>query len=253
MANIEGLQMCKNRGTALVWTNGKGTLASFCTCAAPSAAAVPSLARPTLFIRRHDPAGAIDVSNEYPKEVVRRTAAYQEWQKQIYEIDMVSARDSQGQGKLTGSDFLRTAGFGKFTFAIGVELGFKGNLAKQDNVWSLSIDANGEVLADFQLRGSLANARTCHVVAVSGTFTPRILGIRNVRDTVEMSLYVDGTLVDTYSGVAKLNDSHFAKPTVIGESDGQEHRLFEPVLLNIAVDRSSSWSASSIEQRVCNL
>ena len=203
-----------------------------------------------------DPSGALDVSDEYPKEVVRLTAAYQKWQKEIHEIDIVPALDSRGQGKLIGSDFLRTPGFGEFTFAMGVEHGFEGNLASQDNVWSLSIDANGEVLADFQsfqLRGPLAGARTCHVVAVSGTFTPRIPGIRNVRDIVEMNLYVDGALVDTYSGDGKLDDSNFAKPTVIGEPEGQVHRLFEPVLLNATVDRSSSWSASSIEQRVCNL
>ena len=204
----------------------------------------------------NEPSGAVDVSESNPSETDRLSGLYQQWIKEIHRIPLVRELDGSGYGTLTGWDFLRTPGYGDFTFAIGVEQGFEGNLANQEGIWSLRWEPDGTVIADFQgirLSGAPDASRDCHSVIVSGNFTPRIPGIPKVSDTLALNLYIDGQLAEAYDGGGKLDAGNFAAPTVIGEPGIQSGlRLYEPILLNVIVERSYQWPVSVIDRQVCD-
>ena len=204
---------------------------------------------------KNKPAGAVDVSQSNQEETDRLAGRYQQWHKEIHRVALVRELDSSGYGTLSGSDFLRTPGYGDFAFAVGVERGFEGNLASQEGVWSLRVDPAGMLISDFQaiqLSGVLDTARNCHSVIVSANFAPKIPGVPKVSDALTLNLYIDGVLVDAYAGVGKLDTRNFAAPTVMGEPGKQPgFRLSDPILLSTAVERSFQWPVSAIDRQVC--
>jgi arylsulfatase A-like enzyme len=204
----------------------------------------------------NDPAGAIDEHKTYPGDVIRLDNRHHRWQRNIYQVNTEADLDDFGHGELTAADFLRTPGYGEFTFAIGVERGYQGNLARQDPIWSLRAKADGSVEARFQkvtLNGHPLSNDECYSLVVSGMFSPRIPGIPNVRNHMWLNLYIDGVLVDSYTGRGKMDVKNTAAATIIGEPSKQGNlRLSEPVVLNTTVERSLIWTSQTLDQRACN-
>jgi hypothetical protein len=162
--------------------------------------------------------------------------------------------DSNGNGELTGVDFLRTPGFGGFSFAIATTGAFTGSIAKQENVWSLKKEDNGVITAKFQnieLEGKLTQVNNCNSIIVSGHFARRLNHWKNNPDKVWLNLYLDGELVDTIIHEGKINDENYSAATVIG-SVSNIIQLSKPILLNTAIEASPAWTAKKIDEELCS-
>ena len=95
-----------------------------------------------------DPTGSQVVAPEQPAQLAQMRENYQAWFKDIHTVKTVYTPNHDGSGTLTGTSFLRTPGYGPYTFGMGVPDGYSGSIVAQPGVWKLSQSGN-TVTAQF--------------------------------------------------------------------------------------------------------
>jgi hypothetical protein len=208
---------------------------------------------PTLFEVTAVPGAPPDVAAAQPERVRGLEDARRAWQREVHRPALHFARDASGGGTLEGLDFLRTPGFGGFSFGIGIKAGFAGNVASQQGTWSMRLSPEGELAADFQghvLRATLGPG-ACHSALISAWFSRRSSNWRGDDDGMHIALYIDGEQADSLDAPGRLDDSRFAEPTRTGEPGASNSLLSEPILLNAPVEASDAWSNESLHRELC--
>ena len=211
--------------------------------------------QPVLYDLLADPSGFFPVTPIPPAIEDPMVAAFESWNQQVHLAATTYAQDAYGGGVLTGADFLRTPGFGYYTFGVGVPDGYSGPVAGQAGTWEMDISAGYVTvqMGPVQLSGTIASASTCHAVVVTGEFHRRQVPWADP-DNIALELYIDGSLVDSLDMPATLPVADMAAPTFIGDPDAVAHggTFSEPLVLNVPVDAASTWSVGDVSDTLCS-
>jgi hypothetical protein len=201
-----------------------------------------------------DPTGSQVVAPEQPAQLAQMRENYQAWFKDIHTVKTVYTPNHDGSGTLTGTSFLRTPGYGPYTFGMGVPDGYSGSIVAQPGVWKMSQSGN-TVTAQFGsiiLSGNIQEARSCHSIAVVGSFLRR--ASTNSKDKISLALYLDGLMAQQTVVDAFLDVPDVSVATIIGDPVGtaSSEVLSPPVILNTVLSASSPWTLDSFSQELCN-
>ena len=176
-------------------------------------------------------------------------------QRSLHRPTLVFSRESDGTGRLEGLGFLRTPGFGGFSFGIGIGQGYAGRAAAQDGIWSMDVATDGRITVDLQghrLQAQLPPGG-CRAVILSGWFSRRLNNWIGADDRMTLSLLIDGERVAALDELAALDDTRFASPTITGTPGAATNNalLSDPVLLIEPVETSDSLTPAELGRELC--
>jgi hypothetical protein len=216
---------------------------------------VPWHLPPELYDVATSPSVLVDVAAQHPDLVVELEQQRRDWQRAVHRPALQLDHDASGAGSLRGLDFLRTPGFGGFSFAIAFGSGFAGRLAAQQGVWSLEAGADGEVQAAFGPHRLAARPPPgeCHSAIVSGWFSRRISALPGSHDSLQLSLFLDGAEAQSLEAQARIDDANFSAPTQVGVAgNAASNRLLSrPLLLTMPLGATDAWNATDLHRELC--
>jgi arylsulfatase A-like enzyme len=201
-----------------------------------------------------DPTGTTPVRPPPPAQLASMTESYRAWYQDVHTVKTTFAPGANGSGVLTGMSFLRTPGFGQYTFGIGLPDNYSGPVARQAGIWEMSRTGNKVIakFGDLALSGEIGNDNSCHSIVIVGYF-PRDVAYHSEPETVALTLYIDGVASTPRArdGILKVNDP--MTETVIGDplATGNVVALPAPVILNTALSESTPWTLQSFSQQLC--
>ena len=150
--------------------------------------------------------------------------------------------------------YLRTPGFGPYTFGIAVPDQYSGPVAGQTGIWDLYKTGN-TVVARFggiSLSGEIVSSNACHSIVISGVFDRRV-AYRPAPDTMTLAMYIDGvaTSGETRDEILQLDDPMVE--TVIGNPTATANivALPAPVILNTTLSESTPWTLEAFSEELC--
>jgi arylsulfatase A-like enzyme len=210
---------------------------------------------PVLYDLETDPTGSTPVLPPPQTPLASMTENYQAWYKDVHKVKTAYVAEASGSGVLTGMGFLRTPGFGQYTFGIGLPDDYSGPVAGQTGIWQMTRSGNTVTaqFGDLALSGEIENANSCHSVVITGYFA-RELAFPSEPAKMRLTMYVDGvaTTPQTLDGILRVDD--VMKETVIGDPLATENvaALPAPVILNTALSESTPWTLGSFSQQLCD-
>ena len=182
-----------------------------------------------------------------PEQLAAMLEEYQLWYRDVHTVRTEYLPGENG-GMLYGMDFMRTPGYGGYTFGIGVPPTYEGQVAAQEGIWNIQ-KSGTTITASFgevSLSSEIQHQDACHSVVVTGYFH-RPADREDDRHSIRLGLHVDEATVESekVSGALEVIDSSL--PTVVGEG------LFAPpVVLNVALDMSTPWTLGDFAQALCD-
>jgi arylsulfatase A-like enzyme len=210
---------------------------------------------PRVFDLTFDPTATVWELPAPPLQLMQLTDSYKAWYGDVHTVRTHYEPDGNSGGILTGMDFLRTPGFGSYTFGIGVPDELDGQIAAQTGLWQLSRSGD-TVMAqygDVVLTGDITNSNSCHSVVVSGSFSRQTASTVGP-DTIDLTLYVDGVPMQTSVIESTLIVPDPTVDTIIGDpgNPAQLGTLAAPIILNSALDWTYSvWTPASFGLELC--
>jgi len=210
---------------------------------------------PKLYDLRADQRGEHSVSTFPEPELAALLKEHRSWSEDVHWVKTQFVGDESGNGFLSGMSLQRTPGFGGYTFAIGVSADREGELAVQDDVWSLKRNAKTVTanFGDLVLSGSLGESKSCHSIVLSGVFYRHTSAYAGP-DGMTLTLYIDGKKAQSSELATYLVVDDPTVPTVIGSPKSPERSglIYPPIVLNTSIDTFPVWSLGAVDQRVCN-
>lgn len=208
---------------------------------------------PMIFDLELDPTSALPVVPPPPLQLTQMTDNYRAWYTDVHTVKTNFVANTNGSGVLTGTDFLRTPGFGWYTFGIGVPHAYEGPIAAQAGVWTMSRTGNTVTaqFGDLILHGDIQNSNTCHSIAVSGSFTAQVQS--NVVPSFKLTLYIDGVAVQSGELQAVLQVDDPTVETIIGDplNVANTSVLSPPIIMNTTLTSSPASTPQSFSARLC--
>ena len=181
--------------------------------------------------------------------------SYAAWYRDVHTVRTDYTSATNGSGVLTGMGYLRTPGFGPYTFGIGVPDEYSGPVAGQAGIWDIDKTGNTVVarFGDISLSAEVVNSSVCHSIIVSGVFHRRV-AYHAAPDTMTLTMYIDGvgTTPETRDEILQLDDPMVE--TVIGNPMATANvvALPAPVILNTALSESTPWTLGAFSEALCN-
>jgi arylsulfatase A-like enzyme len=213
------------------------------------------LPAPNLFDLLLDDTGTQPVLPTPPLKLAELQGDYQAWYRDVHTVATTYVENANGSGVLNGMGFLRTPGFGTYTFGIGIPDAQEGPIATQAGVWAMSRtgDTVTAHFGDLTLTGDIQNSNSCHSIVVSGNFARQIQSDLDP-DSITLSLYIDGVVSQSASLDTTLQVDDFSVETIIGdpESASGAGTLSSPVILNTALSSSSPLTLEAFSQQLCD-
>lgn len=203
-----------------------------------------------LFDLDSDPSGAQYLIPPPLEILAELQGQYLDWHRDIHTATL-EYHESGGGGVLTGMDFLRTPGFGGYTFGLGISQDSFGTLVEQASVWTLSRSGDN-VTAQFGntlLSAGIETSENCHSVILSAYFQHHLSTISGPAYT-DIRLYIDGQLADSQRVEQAFLVEDLSAPTNIGSLDGGGS-FHSPTVLNVPVHRSPAWTVDSFSNQLC--
>lgn len=211
---------------------------------------------PKLYDLEQDPTGTQFVLPLPPMRVQQLTDEYQAWYKDVHTVRTTYSPREHGGGVLTGMDFLRTPGFGTYTFGIGVEDAQEGAIASQAGVWGLRRTGNtiAAQFGDLALTGNIQNSRSCHSVVITGNFSHQLQSTQG-SGSMALTLYIDGTAIQSNQLEAILQVDDPTVATIIGDPEGAPGAgaVLPPVVMNTALHSNSPLTVEAFSQELCGV
>ena len=201
-----------------------------------------------------DPTNSTPVLPLPPTQLAAMTESYLEWYKDVHTVKTTFVPRANGSGVLTGMSFLRTPGFGQYTFGIGLPDEYSGPVARQTGVWEVS-RAGNEVKATFgdaAISGEIKNDNSCHSIVIVGYF-PSKFDTYFQQEKMTLAMYIDGVATTPQARDAFLNVNDPMTETVIGDllATTDVIALPAPVILNTALSEATPWTLQSFSQQLC--
>jgi hypothetical protein len=152
-------------------------------------------------------------------------------------------------------DFLRTPGFGPYTFGVGISEEVQGQIAAQPGIWDISRTGD-TVTAQFgkvTLTGDFKNVISCHSIVLSGTFHMKTLAFTGA-DRISLNLYLDGELAQSAQMETALAVDDPTLEILIGtpDSPGKTGKISPPVIVNTLLDTTTPWTLKSFSEDLCD-
>jgi len=210
---------------------------------------------PVLYDLELDPTAAIPADPTPLPQKMLMLDAYKAWYREVHTVKTEYASASNGSGLLTGMGFLRTPGFGAYTFGIGLPDQYSGPVAGQAGIWALDRTGNTVVaqFGDVILSGEIVTSDTCHTIVISGTFD-RQFSSRFVPEKMTLTMFIDGvaTIPETRDGVLQIDDATIE--TTIGDPLAVANvvTIAPPVILNTTLSESTPWTLDAFSQALCS-
>lgn len=210
---------------------------------------------PRIYDLELDPTGTQHLLPRPLLKLQEMTEQYQAWYKEVHWVSTDYSRRENGSGVLSGSDFLRTPGFGAYTFGIGVGATQDGAIASQAGVWDL-VRSGSTITARFGsliLTGEIQNSNSCHSVVITGYFNHRLMQSQAPANMV-LTLYIDGTEIQSNEIEAMLQVEDTSVPTIIGDPEGELSggAMSPPVILNTALNSKSPLKIETFSHELCS-
>lgn len=183
------------------------------------------------------------------------TDSYQAWYRDVHTVRTTYAQAANGSGQLTGMGFLRTPGFGGYTFGMGLPDEYSGPLAGQAGIWQMYRTGNTVVaqFGDISLSADIVESKPCHSIVISGNFERRLADTSGP-DKMTLTMYIDGvaTAPQTRDGILSVDDPLII--TAIGDplATADPVVLPTPVILNTALSEATPWTLESFSQELCS-
>lgn len=209
---------------------------------------------PVLYDFELDPTGKQTVQPTPPLQLAQMIDSYYAWYRSVHTVNTTYVANANGSGVLTGMGFLRTPGFGSYTFGMGVEHGYEGPLASQAGVWELGRTGD-TVTAQFGsivLSGDIQTGNSCHSIVVRGYFQRQVAN-NSGPDYIDLALYIDGLEVDTVLADGLLQVDDPMVETVIGDPHATTTQVISPpVIFNTALNASTPLTMEAFSQELCS-
>lgn len=209
---------------------------------------------PYIFDLELDPTSTLPVEPPPPLQLAQMLGNYHAWYTDVHTVKTTYAANTNGSGVVTGMDFLRTPGFGGYTFGIGLPDEYEGPVAAQAGVWSMNRTGNTVTaqFGDLVLHGEIQNANSCHSIAVSGSFD-RMNGSNADQSLMKLTLYIDGMAVQSAEVEAALPVDDPTVETIIGDplNAANTSVLAPPIIMNTTLTASPVSTPQSFSQRLC--
>ena len=177
---------------------------------------------------------------------------YKDWYEDVHTIATAFKPLDDGLFALQGNDFLRSPGFGGYTFGFAVQGNEQGFMAGQEGIWQLTRQGH-KVSAEFgaiTLSGTLDETKPCQSLVISGRFDRKSAGFEP-RSSYLLALYIDGEqqALETVKGV--LESVQIERPTLVnlGVADSTPQ---PPVLLNSMLTDTSPITVQAFSERFCD-
>ncbi len=209
---------------------------------------------PMLYDFELDPHGTQAVLPPPAPQLEQMLADYRAWYPGVHTVATEYAPQANGSGVLTGTDFLRTPGYGSYTFGMGIGLDQDGLLASQAGIWELRRDGN-TLTATFGkvvLSGEIQRQSQCSSVVITGNFHRRLLGFTRT-DQISLAMFIDGRQVDTrlVDGYLPVEDP--TVETLIGDPEAPSSEVRSPpVILNTQLNATTPVTVEAFSQTVCD-
>jgi arylsulfatase A-like enzyme len=214
-----------------------------------------AMIEPVLFDFDLDPTATNVVDPAPIPQKTQMLDAYKAWYRDVHTVRTVYSQAANGSGVLTGMSFLRTPGFGTYTFGIGLPDEYIGPVAEQAGIWSLYRTGNTVVaqFGDILLSADVDNSKSCHSIVINGSFGREVDSSPNP-EVMILTLYVDGvaTPPETREGILEIDD--VTVETVIGDprASASVTPLPTPIILNVNLSESTPWTLESFTQELCS-
>ena len=200
------------------------------------------------------PSGELEVSPSPARRVETLLKEMWSWRRDVHQVKTTYKATTAGVGTLTGMDFLRTPGFGGYTFGVGFSGEIQGNLVKQENIWQMNIDDSVVHLAfgDIELQGVIDTDKNCHSAVVSGFFAHHLSSFGGPT-TSRVSLYIDGQHRQTVEVDRAIEVEDITMPMVLGSAGilAGSAQIYKPVILNVPIESSAGWTLDSLGDELC--
>jgi hypothetical protein len=201
-----------------------------------------------------DPTSSLPVVPPPPLQLTQMLGNYLAWYTDVHTVETTYVENTNGSGVLTGMDFLRTPGFGWYTFGIGVPHAYEGPIVSQAGVWNMSRTGNTVTaqFGDLILHGDIQNSDSCHSIAVSGSFG-RQTASNAGPSRMKLALYIDGIAVQSAELEAVLQVDDPTVETIIGDplNAANTSLLSPPIIMNTTLTSSSASTPQSFSERLC--
>ncbi|MCB1689633.1 MAG: sulfatase-like hydrolase/transferase [Halioglobus sp.] len=209
---------------------------------------------PVIFDMELDPTAGQYLVPTPPERLALMNGAYLTWYKDVHTVRTEYVPGANGTGVLTGMDFLRTPGFGGYTFGIGIPDALEGQIAAQEGIWGISRSGESVTvqLGEIILSGDIETDNSCHTVVVIGDFN-RYISSNSGPDHIMLALYIDGTEVQSVAYPSRLPVSDPTIETVIGDPwmPSNVDSLAPPVIVNTVLSASTPWTMEAFSSGLC--
>jgi arylsulfatase A-like enzyme len=217
-----------------------------------------------------DNIGEKNIAQQFPEQLHTLSKAYDQWRDKKTLIPVHYAPlTTAGQATATGSDLLRTPGYGAFSFVIGARFPTTPSqtpmvIASQKNLWSLvynpdntfSVQIGDETMRSTPKKINAGN-KACTAITFMSFHTRSRLNPKH--NSAHIALYVgDEKLLNWEQENPKEISGDFAEPTWIGRDAQGENpwrgTLFAPQFFNALLvddDAAPFDRRHSAEQRAC--
>jgi arylsulfatase A-like enzyme len=201
-----------------------------------------------------DPTATVEIVPTPEELLSQLRAEYRSWYDDVHTVKARYTAQGSG-GTLTGMDFLRTPGFGGYTFGLGFSAGYSGPLVSQVGIWDMSVIGSTVMVnfGDLVLSGVIDEVRECHSVVVTGEFYLHISPTRGP-DNTDLRLYIDGREVASAGAEQALRVDDPTVATIVGDpmlAPGSG-KIYPPVVLKTQLEQSVVWTPASFSEALCN-
>jgi arylsulfatase A-like enzyme len=209
---------------------------------------------PMLFDLGLDPNATLPVQPTPPLKLAHMQESYLAWYRDVHTVDTTYVENANGSGVMTGMDFLRTPGFGTYSFGIAVANEQEGTLAHQAGVWELrrSGDTVTAQFGDLTLSGELLNTNSCHSIVITGNFDRHVANF-SPADSIRLELYIDGERASTVTadGFLEVDDPTIA--LFIGDPGALPAlgTIRPPLIMNTMLSATTPLTLEAFSQQLC--
>ena len=208
----------------------------------------------TLYDYLADPTASVETVPPPEKPLSQLQAAHLDWYRDVHTVKTRYSVEGSG-GTLSGMDFLRTPGFGGYTFGLGFSADYSGQLVSQAGIWDLSVTGTTVMASfgDLVMAGDIEEVRECHSVVVTGEFYTHISPTSGPGN-IDLRLYLDGRQVASAQADGALHIDDPTVETVIGDPDMSSGpgNVYPPILLNTSLNTSVAWTPASLGETLCS-
>jgi len=197
----------------------------------------------------NDKTASVNVENPEISDAL--FAQYRNWYMDVHTITTTLEKRNDRTYLLTGSDMLRTPGFGGYTFGTTTTPFREKLIAQQEGVWSLkqSSDKITAKVGEVTLTGTINPSDGCQSLVLSARFDKKSARW-GANSSYKIALYINGEKHAEQTVAGTLTIDNISEPTLIGNSDASATPI-KPILLNTMLTDTTPINIREFSESLC--